>query len=133
MEAKAFEGANLHYVLVTPEGFEAGAGYPLVILLHGFGAHMYDLAGLTSAIDPKGYVFALPNGPHRVDFGGGAAGYSWSSERPGVEPPSPDFPTIEALLKGFLVEVMGQVGAAPGQIVLGGFSQGGSQTLRFGL
>ena len=37
--------------------------YPMIILLHGFGAHMGDLASLAPAIDPTGYVYIFPNAP----------------------------------------------------------------------
>src|SRR3990170_2266855 len=81
MDAQTVEGQALPYVLVKPDGFAAGDGCPLVVLLHGFGASMYDLAGLAPSIDDAGYVYAFPNAPHRVDFGAGAVGYSWSPGR----------------------------------------------------
>ena len=54
------EGDHLKYLIVEPNGFDKQARYPMVVLLHGFGAHMRDLAGLASAIDSRGYVYAFP-------------------------------------------------------------------------
>ena len=129
MESQAYEGTSLPYVLVKPPGFRSGAGWPLVVLAHGRGASMYDLAGLAPAIDAGGYVYAFPNGPYRY-YG---VGFSWVPGQPGVEPVAEGAPSIEELLDGFMAEAMRETGAEPGSIVLGGFSQGGGLTLRYGL
>jgi len=133
MRAQAIEGEALTYILVTPEGYDPGARYPLVVLLHGFGASMHDLVGLCPAIDATGYMYAFPNAPYAVDFGGGATGYSWSRGRPGAPSAPADGPSPEDLVSAFLDDVMERTGAAPGQVLLGGFSQGAGLALRFGL
>ena len=87
MNAEVFEGGALDYVLVTPDGFVADGSWPLVIMLHGFGAHMYDLSSLGPAIDDSGYVYAFPNAPYGLV---GMGGFSWSANRPGaIESPGP--------------------------------------------
>jgi len=129
MESQVVEGKSLPYVLVKPPGFEPGAGWPLVILAHGRGASMYDLAGLAPVIDDRGYVYAFPNGPY--SFYG--MGWAWVAGQPGVEPPPEGAPSITELLDGFMTEVLQETGTEPGNIVLGGFSQGGGLTLRYGL
>jgi phospholipase/carboxylesterase len=93
---------------------------------------MYDLPGLTSVIDENGYVYAFPNAPYRMPIGPGMMGYSWALQQ-GVEPPAPGMPEVPELMEGFMTEVIAATGAVPGQIVLGGFSQGGGLTLRYGL
>jgi phospholipase/carboxylesterase len=133
VEAQAYEGKALHYVLAKPDGFEPSSGLPLIILLHGFGASMYDLAGLAGAINPTGYVYAFPNAPFEVQLGPGMTGYSWMTGRPGMAPPLVDAPSTDALLDAFLQEIRSEVGASDGRIVLGGFSQGGGLTLSHGL
>jgi len=133
VKGESADGRHLPYVLVKPDGYAEGDGWPLVVLLHGFGASMYDLAGLAPAIDDSGYVYAFPNAPFTVDLGGGGAGYSWYLGRPGVQPPPGEAPDVEALLDGFLDEVTEKTGASPGAIVLGGFSQGAGLSLRYGL
>ena len=130
MNAEVIEGGALEYVLVTPGGFAPGAGWPLVVLMHGFGANMYDLANLAPAIDPTGYVYAFPNAPYRL---AGMGGFSWSGDRPGaVEPEGPQL-SVEERLESFTADVFDRTKVASGNAVLGGFSQGAGLSLRHGL
>jgi phospholipase/carboxylesterase len=133
MHAQAYEGEILPYVILRPENATADAAYPLVVLLHGFGASMHDLTSLGPAIDAEGYVYAFPNAPYRVNLGYGQVGYSWALGRPGVEPAPAGMPDVEAMLERAMAEIARETGAAAGRIVLGGFSQGGGLTLRYGL
>jgi len=133
VEARQVNGTALKYILVTPEGFTAEAGYPLVVLLHGFGANMQDLASLAPYIDETGYAYAFPNAPFTVELGPGFTGYSWATGRPGMSQPPVDTTDVDAMLDGFMQEVTAEAGAPAGKAVLGGFSQGGGLTLRFGL
>jgi phospholipase/carboxylesterase len=133
VQAREVNGTALKYILVTPEGFTAAAGYPLVVLLHGFGANMQDLASLAPYIDDTGYVYAFPNAPFEVQLGPGYTGYSWATGRPGMSQPLVDTSDVDAMLETFMQEVTSEAGAAAGKAVLGGFSQGGGLTLRFGL
>jgi phospholipase/carboxylesterase len=128
-----FDGGPLTYLLIRPDDYRPEVSYPLVILLHGFGASMYDLAGLTPAISSMGYMYACPNAPYPLDIGGGQVGYSWSRGRPGMPEAPDEGPSVEERLAGFLEEVMAAAGAGAGRVLLGGFSQGGGLTLRFGL
>jgi phospholipase/carboxylesterase len=133
MEADQVTGGSLDYVFVRAKGYRAGEAYPLIVLLHGFGASMYDLADLSPAIDAEGYLYAFPNAPYTVQLGYGQTGYSWRSDRPGVEPPAPGTPTVEQLLNSFFEELLARDGIERGRVVLGGFSQGGGLTLAYGL
>ncbi|HEU0072922.1 MAG TPA: alpha/beta fold hydrolase [Dehalococcoidia bacterium] len=133
MNAEVVEGRTLAYVLVKPDGFTPDGSFPLIILLHGFGASMYDLASVAGALNPTGYVYAFPNGPYEVDLGMYGSGYSWSADRPGVVPIENDNMTIDEKLDVCFAEILEATGAAPGNIVLGGFSQGAGVTLRYGL
>lgn len=132
MKAQVVEGGPLQYVLVRPEGFEPDGSWPLLIILHGFGASMYDLASIAGALDPSGYVYAFPNAPFEVDLGGGI-GYSWSADRPGVIPTSNDGASVDEKLDSCIAELLEATSVAPGRAILGGFSQGAGVTLRFGL
>ena len=49
MEAQQHEGKSLPYIVVHPNGYQEGVSYPMIILLHGYGANMADLAGLAPA------------------------------------------------------------------------------------
>jgi len=133
MNAEVSEGGSLPYVLVKPDGFTPDGSYPLVIVLHGFGAGMYDLASIAGALDPTGYVYAFPNAPYEVDLGIYGTGHSWSADRPGVIPIANDSTTIDEKLDACFAEVIEATGVAPGNIVLAGFSQGAGVTLRYGL
>ena len=130
LNAEVVEGGALDYVLVTPEGFAPGGSWPLVVMLHGFGANMYDLASLAPAIDPAGYVYAFPNAPYGLM---GMGGFSWSANRPGaVELAGPER-SVEERLEATSAEMMERTGASTGNVVLGGFSQGAGLTLTHGL
>jgi phospholipase/carboxylesterase len=133
MDAKVIEGKALHHVLITPDGFAPDGSWPLVVLMHGFGANMYDLAGLASEIDAAGYVYAFPNAPYPLGGGLAGNGYSWMLGRPGVEVPAEPGPSVEQRLEALIAELISLTGANAGNIVLGGFSQGAGMTLTHGL
>ena len=131
MILREHDGGPLRYVTVEPDDYSEGTPYPLVVLLHGYGAHMGDLATVAPAIDPSGYVYAFPNAPHPLDTGFGPVGFAWA-----FFPPEADDDAAaesESLLYDFMDDVEERLGVPDGQVVLGGFSQGGMMTLRVGL
>ena len=131
MRAEQHQGYGLKYMTVVPDGYAPGTRYPLIIMLHGFGANMQDLAGLAPMINQEGYVYACPNAPLAFDLGGGHAGWGWMAPR-GMSTPE-QVQNSEDLLAGFFDEVFEQFSVEPGQAVLLGFSQGGGMTYRCGL
>ena len=131
MEKTRHQGKTLRYVTILPDGYDPRKPYPLIVLLHGFGSSMHDLAGLAPSIDPKGYIYACPNGPIHVPLGPGITGYAWM-RHPGSRNPDAAQAAEEAL-SVFLDEVMQQYQAPPGRLLLGGFSQGGMMTYQVGL
>src|SRR5262245_4059676 len=118
MDATKHEGRTLPFILVKPKGIEDTTGYPLVVMLHGFGANMYDLANLAGPIDQEGYVYAFPNAPYVADFGMGQIGYSWFTGRPGVQEPPPEAPSLDEMLDVMLQDVIEMSNAEAGRIVL---------------
>ena len=50
MRGEKHEGKGLKYLTVLPDEYDEAKRYPLVIMLHGFGANMQDLAGLAPVI-----------------------------------------------------------------------------------
>ena len=115
---------------MEPDGYHAGGSYPLVILMHGYGSNMSDLAPLVPMISREGYLFAFPNAPIPMDFGLGMVGYAWSA------PLDADFDEdgrAENLLEAFVDDVTTRYGIEEGRVVLGGFSQGGMMAFRHGL
>ena len=134
METKTVQGKGLQYLAIHPDGYSPEADYPLVILLHGFGSSMHDLASLCPTIERTGYLYACPNAPMEFQIGPGHVGYGWM-------PPMPPFGTgtsedaqraVETL-DAFFDEVTQQYHIRPGNIILMGFSQGGGMTYRCGL
>ena len=131
MRSENHQGKELKYLTVLPDEHDPESRYPLVIMLHGFGANMEDLAGLAPAINATGYVYACPNAPIAFDLGLGRAGYGWTSPR--GEATSEEVVRAEDQLGGFFEEVFEQFHVALGQSILLGFSQGGGMTYRCGL
>ena len=135
MKGEQHEGRSLNFITVTPDDYNPAVSYPLVIMLHGFGAHMGDLASLAPAIEDKGYVYACPNAPIPFDFGGGHVGYGWMPRQNVATPEEVEAAraSSEALLTDFFDEIFEKLNTTTGKAVLLGFSQGGSMTYRCGL
>ncbi len=131
MKTQEHQGKGLTYLNVYPDDYDPSLSYPLVVMLHGFGANMQDLAGLAPAIQREGYVYSCPNAPLPFDLGPGMVGYGWHPPRGAAT--AEDFQQAENLVNGYFDEVFEQLKATPGQIVLLGFSQGGGMTYRCGL
>ena len=118
-------------MVIEPDGYGPEVDYPLIVLLHGFGAGMHDLAGLCPSIGSEGYVYACPNAPLSFQLGPGQVGYGWMP--PMGQATEEDAQRAVALLETFFDEVMAQYHVAPGRVILMGFSQGGGMTYRCGL
>ncbi len=131
MEVRECQGKTLRYLVIEPDGYVPGRRYPMVVLLHGFGAHMGDLAALCPLIDQQGYIYVCPNAPLPVAVGFGMTGYAWTPPRGSGTPE--DAQRAEEALASLVDEVMDRYGVDPGQVALGGFSQGGMMTYRLGL
>ncbi len=131
MQAKEIQGRSLRYVAVEPDDYNPDIRYPVVILMHGYGASMADLASLSPAISPAGYVFIYPNGPLEVQIGPGMMGYSWTPR--GGSDSQHDAVRTDEMLEDLFEDVIQGYDVAPGDMVLGGFSQGGMMTYRMGL
>ena len=135
MQATQHQGKTLHYIAVEPDNYDAAQKYPMIILLHGFGAHMGDLASLAPAIDATGYVYIFPNAPIPFELGPGATGYGWTYPRriPQELRRADDVDSVVDMLATLVDEVTEHYATEAGQVILGGFSQGGMMTYRYGL
>ena len=131
MQGEVHEGPGLKYLTILPDGYDPAASYPLVVMLHGFGANMHDLASLAPTINPTGYIYACPNAPIPFNLGMGHAGFGWMTPRGGSTPE--EVAKSESLLADFFDEVLQKFEVAPGNALLLGFSQGGGMTYRCGL
>lgn len=130
MQVETVQGQDLTYLTVYPQEYDPNLAYPLIILLHGFGANMYDLADLARTIDTRGYVYACPNAPIPIQLEPRMVGFAWTE--PGSNDPD-QLLNAERKLNGFFQEVMETLGVSQGNSLLLGFSQGGSMTYRCGL
>ncbi len=122
---------GLEYVGVYPVDYQPEKVYPLIFLLHGFGANMHDLAVLASHVDSRNYVYLCPNGPLPVDIGPGFTGYAWAPML--GEKTMEDVRRAEDAVMAFVEEMMAAHGVEDGRALLAGFSQGGMMTYQAGL
>src|SRR5712691_11417894 len=108
MEGMQVQGKTLHYIAVYPDEYQQDRDYPLIILLHGFGASMSDLINLCPAIDREGYVYACPNAPIGIQTSPDTTGYAWELPATFFEnQPRPEgIPESEPLLEVFIEEIM---------------------------
>ncbi|MFN0091065.1 MAG: alpha/beta hydrolase [Acidimicrobiales bacterium] len=108
----------------------AGLGTRVLMLIHGYGADEHDLAGLTPALDPEGRFFTVcPRGPLDVEPYGGASWYHFTDHGP--DPATFQGSLIE--LDHLLDAVCEHRGAQRSEVVVAGFSQGGSMALALAL
>jgi phospholipase/carboxylesterase len=106
-----------------------------VVLFHGYGASMDDLAPLHQWLDPAGkYHWYFPNGPVRIPFGDQWEGRAWfpidmaeleramraGGHRDFSGLSSPDFKAAVEVMEEFIKSLESQ----HPEIVVGGFSQG---------
>jgi phospholipase/carboxylesterase len=123
-------GCVFDYVLHTPVA--SGDGTTVAVLLHGRGSNKRDLQGLQPLL-PESWAVVTPEAPFPGStwgYGPGSAWYRYVEEDRVV----PE--TLEeslAKLDQFLEELPGLLGFQPGRLVLGGFSQGGTVSLAYGL
>jgi len=129
MKSSVDRGMSLDYLTIYPDGYVEGRAYPLIILLHGFGANKEDLSGLAPVIDRSHYLYALPDAP--LSAADEPTMRAWY-ERGGKESPAAVREALAAL-DGFVSEVVARFRVSPGRALLGGFSQGGALSLRYGL
>ncbi len=135
MQSRQINGNSLRYLVVEPDDYDPLQEYPAVVLLHGYGASMNDLAGLSTMLDRTGYLYFFPNAPIQMQIGPGMSGYAWTPPRGSADAHTAERAAerAEELLVGFYDEIAERHGVTDGGIVMGGFSQGGTMTYRFGL
>ena len=116
---------GLEYDLSLPEGVADGA--TVAVLLHGRGSHKGDLQALGPVL-PEGWALVTPQAPYPGPEWGYGPGWAWYRH---VEEDRVVQETLDGsleLLDGFLGALPELLGLAPGRIVMGGFSQGGTMS-----
>jgi phospholipase/carboxylesterase len=131
MEVQELHSKSLEYLVLYPDGYDSGHRYPLVILLHGFGANMYDLASLAPAIDRQRYVYLCPNAPLKDPVALGMSGRAWMPISKHTT--ASDISKPETMITEFIEEMVALYSPGISQVVLCGFSQGGMMTYQVGL
>jgi phospholipase/carboxylesterase len=129
-EAGDVDAGRLDYDLSVPGS--AGDGATVAVLLHGRGSHKGDLQALGPVL-PDDWALITPQAPFPAAEWGYGPGWAWyryvAEDRLVPE-------TLEASLSAvdsFLDELPERLGFAPGRLVLGGFSQGGTMSMAYAL
>jgi len=119
---------NLYYDVFVPENLTAPA--PLLIAVHGYGAHKRYMMLEAQQVAPEGFVIASVQGPHhhfRQTGGGYRVGFGWLSDVNSAE--------YVALHHEFVLRVIDKLDADGlidrSQIYLYGFSQACALNFRF--
>ncbi len=120
----------LRYLVTTPSSRPDSDTLPMVILMHGRGADMNDLADLAPLLDPpQGCRFVFPNAPRPFEpYPGMAFGWTWFDGWP------PEHESVVASrqeLLRFIDEITAQYPTS--QLIVAGFSQGAMMALDIGL
>jgi phospholipase/carboxylesterase len=103
-----------------------------VVLLHGRGTDENDLLSLAPSLPGDALVVA-PRAPFDAAPWGYGPGYAWYRFLGGTEPEPESFARSQRALEGFLDGIDTLLPVPRGQLLLGGFSQGGTMALGFAL
>ena len=129
-----FEQLNetaLPTVIATPDNYDPTHEYGMVVLMHGFGSHMGDLAGLAPLINETDFIYICPNAPIPMDIGFGQKGYAWYPI--GEESQPEDIDKAVFQLQQTVDFAFTKYRTNQSNIYIGGFSQGGMMTMHAGL
>ena len=130
MRTEPNRGKDFTYLTVYPSGYKENTSYPMIIMLHGFGASMYDLAGLAQVIHDSGYIYVCPNAPIPLQIGPGSLGFAWAVSG-GDDAVARS--KVDQKLEAFWEEAMNSHNVRQGECLLLGFSQGGGLAYKHGL
>ena len=119
---------------------EGAPGQGCIVLLHGYGASMNDLAPLAEYMSVKGNpTWVFPDGPLSVPLGPMMSGRAWfpidvqELEKAMLEGRSRDYsqrrPAGMDRAQSLLVSFLSEVSSRYPKVVLGGFSQGAMMTV----
>ena len=116
----------LEYIQRPPQKIEPDAA-PMLFLLHGYGADMHDLFGLSDLIDPRYHIIS-PQAPHdlrQIGFPGGSAWFHLHQDPTGqIQYDTDGAQAAVDLVTTFIQEAVMQHKANSDQVMVMGFSQG---------
>jgi phospholipase/carboxylesterase len=121
---------SLRYRLEVPSGRAESEAMPMVIMIHGRGADMNDLADLAPLLDtPSGARFVFPNAPKAFEaYPGMSFGWTWFD---GWPPQHESVSESRATLLRFIDEITERYPTT--SLIVSGFSQGAMMSLDVGL
>ena len=128
MQTTEHFGDHLPYIVSTPDETDLDKNYDVVILLHGYGASMYDLVGIAPAINQEDYIYVFLNAPIELNIGYGQTGYAWIPIGD-----SSEINQIAQVINKSIEEFINNTEYKIGSLYIGGFSQGGMMTIHVGL
>ena len=122
----------LRHIVRVPSHRADTEPLPMVVLIHGRGADMNDLADLAPMLDAaEGCRFVFPNAPKPFEpYPGMAMGWTWFD---GWPPDHQSLVESRAEAMRFLDEIIQMYPTPEGKLVVGGFSQGALMALDCGL
>lgn len=122
----------LRHLVRVPSRRSDTEALPMVVMIHGRGADMNDLADLAPMLDAAGGCrFVFPNAPKPFEpYPGMAMGWTWFE---GWPPQPESLVDSRAELMRFLDEVTQKYPTPEGKLIVGGFSQGALMALDSGL
>jgi phospholipase/carboxylesterase len=118
---------NLKFITSVPDKFDKNKKYGVIILMHGYGASMYDLVDIAPIINDKDFIYIFPNAPIEIDVGFGKKGYAWFP----IE--TVDISESDKLLNLTIKEALTMFEFDKEFVFIGGFSQGGMMTIHSGI
>ena len=122
----------LRHLVRTPSNRPESEALPMVILIHGRGADMNDLADLAPMLDAAGGCrFVFPNAPKPFEpYPGMAMGWTWFE---GWPPQHESVVESRTEMLRFIDEITEKYPTPDGKLVIAGFSQGALMSLDSGL
>ena len=122
----------LRYIVNVPTGRDDREPMPMVIMIHGRGADMRDLADLAPMLDTtEGCRFVFPNAPKPFEpYPGMAFGWTWFEGWPPIHDSVVESRT--SMLR-FIDDIAARYPTPEGKLVVSGFSQGALMALDAGL
>ena len=131
MNFEQLSEGSLPMVVGTPDNFDSSHQYGMIVLMHGFGSHMGDLAGLAPLINETDYIYVCLNAPIEMSIGFGQQGYAWFPAGGQTQPD--DIDNAVSQLQQAVDFAMTKYHPDKSNIYVGGFSQGGMMTMHAGL
>lgn len=116
---------------VVPENFSITEDSSVLFLMHGYGSHMGDLVSLAGLIRNGSHLMICPNAPLSLQLGFNQTGFSWGNYED-QENYTNDINVSSERAFSTIDSAKSQYGFNDSNLIIGGFSQGGSMALKMG-